>query len=486
MKNKNDAVQVFQGALAVGGIVLSTHYDCSLAFNTAIVASVITSLISVKASRSPLNISIEKFRDDLNTAIKSETGNSSFASTIYVGSIDVTCVDGFASDDRYGYREMLLNRIDKQLRDHKNISSSCRGMGDTFHILTHASTLTEAKDFFNEVHANIIRSSPWKANQISVKVVIGFSNLDWNNGEANSSSSSSGQLMSNADIAKLAGQKNGVLVQEYNESFASSMKDKFLLEYDLTNSIKDNQMKLLYQPKVSSVDEKIESLEVLCRWHHPKRGLISPSFFIPLAEETGCINEIGAFVIENAIRDLAEVIEETGNSVGLAINISIKQFEHNNGLDLKRQLFDSCCAYGIPHNLIQLEVTETAAARDIGSIVTQLQFFKDEGFGISLDDFGVGYSSLLRLKSLPLTQVKIDRAFVVDKSQSGLDLLASIVDISKKMQVEIVAEGVETREQAETLKKMKCDYIQGFLYSKPTTKDNIIEMIRDGRRLGGK
>ena len=481
MKNKYNIVRVFQGVLAAGGIVMINHPDIAVACNAAIIASVATGLLesddNVRHDRDA-----DSFRKTLNTSIKNELSTPKPTSHIYVGSIELEQLSG-ESDFKYEFIEIALSCVDRCLCDNKHIVSSCRTAGNIFHMFVICDNNAEARDFFKQLYNQLMVDLPKMQNTFATKINVGFSNLDW---QIDSSVNSSvfSQVVSNADIARLVGKNNNVCVQGYEQGFSDNIKDKLELEYDLSNCIKNGEIRLLYQPKVSTITGEIDSIEALSRWDHQSRGLISPAFFIPLAEETGAINDIGAFTIEESIRDLSKIIKESKREISLAINVSIKQFEANDGLDLKRQLFDACVVHKIPHRLIQLEVTETAAARDIDCIIAQLEFFRSKGFGISLDDFGVGYSSLLRLSSMPLTQVKIDRAFIIDESDSGIELLKSIVEISKKMNVEIVAEGVETADQAKIIIDLGCDHIQGFLYSKPTSVDNIINMIKIGKKLG--
>ncbi|MGR5365705.1 EAL domain-containing protein [Photobacterium damselae] len=480
MKNKK-IVHVLQGVLAVGGVVFVNHPDIVLACNAAIIASVITSATESSSTKKSPSSNLEKFRSELNDAIKKEMSAPEAKSHIFVGSLELEQPVPLP-DISYESEDISLNHIDRYLTGNNKIVSSCRTSGNVFHLFVECDDSHEAMEFFKKLHCQLLLSLPKISSTLTTKIHIGFCDVNWQLEELNAASVFA-QTISDADVARLVGKNNCVEVQVYEKGFSDNIKDKLELEYDLSNCIDNKEIKLLYQPKVSTITGEIESLEALSRWYHPKRGLISPAFFIPLAEETGAINDIGAFTIEESIKDLSEIIKATKREISLAINVSIKQFEKNDGIDLKRQLFDACSVHGVPHRLIQLEVTETAAARDINCIIEQLDFFKSNDFGISLDDFGVGYSSLLRLSSMPLTQVKIDRAFIIDRSESGIELLKSIVEISKKMDVEIVAEGVETKEQATTIIGLGCDHIQGFLFSKPTSKENIIKMITDKKTL---
>ncbi|PSV01159.1 putative bifunctional diguanylate cyclase/phosphodiesterase [Photobacterium kishitanii] len=478
------SINVLYGGLAAGALMLQ-HSEPTVAFacNAALLAAITTSSLynrSQRGERSHCTKSdFEEFRAALNKEILDEDCKDTSKSDIYVVSMDIQKFKTTNAKFGYDCGDIILNKISNELIFDNNIKASCRLSADVFYFVI----LTENSDSLRKKIASLIENIAKRVPSLNgekLKLSVGYCNHSWHIDDMSCTDAVS-SLISHADIARIFSKKNNTLIEEYRNEYGENAVEKLSLEYDLEQSIEKGEISVLYQPKVSIKTGLIEGVEALCRWTHNEKGLISPAFFIPLAEESGYVNKIGEYVIYKAIADLADIHKRTGTNISMAINVSIKQFETNQGLDLKRQIFDTCDMYKIPHNKIQLEITETTAAKDLNKVVSQLEYFKGEGFGISLDDFGVGHSSLFRLKSLPLSQVKIDRAFVIDRTDTGQALLQNIQDISRTIDVEVVAEGVETAEQFQTVKSLGCDYIQGFLVSKPIKVDKLISMIKKGK-----
>ena len=237
-------------------------------------------------------------------------------------------------------------------------------------------------------------------------------------------------------------------------------------ESALRAAIDASQFVLYYQPRVDAATGKLISMETLVRWIHPERGMVAPLDFIPLAEETGLIVEIGGLVIDQACAQIAGWIRERGVEVHLSINVSPIQFLHS---DLVSILAASAARHCIPTSLIELEITESCMMQDSDKVTADVAAFKSRGIKVSVDDFGTGYSSLSQLQRMDLDVLKVDRSFTqeLDKSERGEVFFKTIISLAHVLDMQVVAEGVETFEQLSILQALGCDEIQGYFISRP-------------------
>lgn len=289
--------------------------------------------------------------------------------------------------------------------------------------------------------------------------------------------SDSDELFRNADAAMYRAKelgRNGM--QFYSSDMNTRMRDRLSLEQSLRSAIHNRELSLWYQPKLDLASGRIYSAEALLRWHHPDRGMVSPAEFIPVAEESGLILPIGAWVIEESTRQIDQWHRADKHDVGIAINISAHQFSHGR---LAEQVQQALERLAIPPERLTVEVTETAIMTHMDVTLRQLQTLRDIGVTVALDDFGTGYSSLTYLKHFPIDILKIDRSFVTDiasDAQSGA-IVDTIIKLAHNLDMRVVAEGVETREQLEFLKAHGCDEIQGFLFSKPLPARDFLALL---------
>jgi diguanylate cyclase (GGDEF)-like protein len=276
------------------------------------------------------------------------------------------------------------------------------------------------------------------------------------------------ELLSHADAAmyraKEAGRGRVVL---YDELTRGGWVDRLRMETDLRLALERGQLSLVYQPIVDLRDGRTRSVEALLRWTHPERGPIGPDVFIPVAEETGLIVEIGRWVLETAVAQVAEWqrTQPGARGLGVTVNVSGRQLFHESLVaDVERVAADS----GIAPGTLGLEITESVLM-DEGDAVAVLEALRARGARLSLDDFGTGYSSLSYLKRFPLDTLKIDRSFVsgLGTGQDDTALVATIVSMAGSLGLEVVAEGIETEEQLRRLRDLGCDRAQGFLLARP-------------------
>jgi diguanylate cyclase (GGDEF)-like protein/PAS domain S-box-containing protein len=268
----------------------------------------------------------------------------------------------------------------------------------------------------------------------------------------------------------------------FSRPMNAAMEARLRLEHQLQAAVAERQFELVYQPRVSIPFGHVTSAEALIRWRHPKGEMIGPVEFIPLAEETGLIYSIGAWVIEAVCAQQARWLADDEPVVPVAINLSAVQSSHG---DLLRDLRRPIERHGLPADLIEFELTESAVMQSPDEAVTNLSALKGFGVHLSLDDFGTGYSSLAQLKRFPFDFVKIDRSFVLGLDTSAEDeaIAAAIIAMAHSLQLEVVAEGVETRNQLTMLRCLDCDEMQGYLFSQPLPPERFMALVRRGTRL---
>jgi diguanylate cyclase (GGDEF)-like protein len=254
----------------------------------------------------------------------------------------------------------------------------------------------------------------------------------------------------------------------YDPAMGVNMREQADLLQDLRHAVARHELQLYFQPKVDAQTLQITAAEALLRWNHPKRGMVSPALFVPLAERHGLIVEIGLWVIEEACRQAAQW-REAGLRMRIAVNISGHQLRRD---DLVDQIKASLDRHQIPPGRLTCEITETVAMEDTAGTRQAFERLGQAGFHVSIDDFGTGHSSLATLRRLPAKELKIDRSFVSDLSTGGEEarsIVRAIVQMAHSLQLHVVAEGVETEAQRDELVRLGCDELQGYLFAKPMT-----------------
>jgi diguanylate cyclase (GGDEF)-like protein/PAS domain S-box-containing protein len=268
----------------------------------------------------------------------------------------------------------------------------------------------------------------------------------------------------------------------FDEAMHNKIMKRLKVESDLKVAVKENQFFMLYQPIISLETNRLAGFEALVRWEHPQLGLINPDDFIKLSEETGDIIEIGKFVIEDACRQLSEwqLELEPDTALTMSVNVSAKQLAVDG---LFKVVSDALEMHKIRPHQLKLEVTETAIVDNIESATLILKQIRLLGVKISMDDFGTGYSSMSYLHKLPITTLKIDRSFVMNMefNREAIEIVHTIIILAKNLNLDVIAEGVETQEQKDILNGFDCDYGQGYLFSKPVRASEALIMIRELR-----
>ena len=278
------------------------------------------------------------------------------------------------------------------------------------------------------------------------------------------------QLLQAANSARNAvKQQGGNGFQFYQPSFNSTAHQQLQLEIELQQALKHQEIQVLFQPQVHAHTEQLYGAEALVRWQHPKLGQVSPEQFIPLAESNGLILELGRYIIQQAIAQAVQWWQQ-GHPIHIGINLSPRQFNDPALLDFMSQQphFSDVAPY------LDIEITETTAMRDIEQSLHLLEQFKAHQLALAIDDFGTGYSSLAYLQAFPIDALKIDRAFVLNlDNATGQSLCRAIIQLGKSLNLQIIAEGVETETQAHFLRQEGCDIFQGYLFGKAMTAQQL-------------
>ncbi|MER2191013.1 MAG: EAL domain-containing protein [Solibacillus sp.] len=289
-------------------------------------------------------------------------------------------------------------------------------------------------------------------------------------------------LIKNADMAMYQSKGNGRnQATFYTAAFESDVTESFALANDLKEALGTNQFVLNYQPQVGLYSGKIVGVEALIRWYHPTRGFIPPDKFIHIAEEHGHILDLGKWILHQACVDRKKWLDAGLGHFRMAVNISIKQFEQADFVEL---VLSKLAKTGLDAQYLELEITEGIAMAEPEIVIEKLKRLKEHNIYISIDDFGMGYSSLNYLKRLPINQLKIDRAFVKDIEQKNdYAIVQSIISMAHSLDLEVVAEGVETEQHAETLRSLHCGIAQGYHYYKPMTEKDLFDHLTGNASL---
>ncbi|RPI45758.1 MAG: GGDEF and EAL domain-containing protein [Betaproteobacteria bacterium] len=292
-----------------------------------------------------------------------------------------------------------------------------------------------------------------------------------------------GRLLVNAEsamfLAKRAGRNN---YQRYVRDMNSASAERLEMETNLRHAVHRKELMLHYQPSVDLASGRITGVEALVRWAHPVLGMIPPDKFIPIADETGLISEIGAWVLFEACAQSKRWHDKGMNAMKVSVNVSAVQFKQG---DLTRVVAEALEKAGLPPACLDLEITETVLMQEADATIAILKELKAMGVCISVDDFGTGYSSLAYLKRFPIDTLKIDKSFMRDVTSDSHNaaIVRTVIALAKSLGLESIAEGVETREQLDFLRAEGCNRMQGYYYSRPLAPQALYEFVHGAPRL---
>jgi len=286
------------------------------------------------------------------------------------------------------------------------------------------------------------------------------------------------ELLKHTDMAMYRAKESGRnVVRFFDAEMQLAVETRAALEADLRRAVSDQQLQLYYQIQVDS-EQRAIGAEALVRWIHPARGMVSPAQFIPLAEESSLILQVGDWVMDTACHQLGVWSKaEHTKHLSLAVNVSAKQFKQPDFVEKVKNLIHDC---GLDAERLKIELTESVVLNDVAEVITKMHALKALRVKLSMDDFGTGYSSLSYLKRLPLDQLKIDQSFVRDMTSDQNDqvMVQTIIDMAKNFHLNVIAEGVETEAQQLLLKHLGCMAYQGYLYSKPVPIEQFEALLK--------
>lgn len=284
-------------------------------------------------------------------------------------------------------------------------------------------------------------------------------------------------LTRHADIAMYQVKRSGKnAFRFFDPKLNTHHRERIALENDLHQALERNELELFYQPQISLSQGKVIGMEALLRWNHPQLGQVPPATFIPVAEEVGLIGQISRWVLDTACAQLARWRQAGHRDVRLSINLSPHDFGHR---DIVSSIVTCLTQHDVPASQIELEITENMMMNDSAGVATKVRQLREAGIGVAIDDFGTGYSALAYLQKFPVSTLKIDRSFVreLDVTMSN-PIISAITGIARGFNLQIIAEGVERPEQADALKALGCDVMQGYLFARPASASEAEAWLR--------
>ncbi len=369
---------------------------------------------------------------------------------------------------------LIGNRLTERLRTEDTVA---RLGGDEFAVIVGGvSDATDTSNIAQDLLDIIKKPLALSAGEVIISASIGIT-------LAPNDSDTIDSLLRNADLAMYKAKDAGRNTYYFfNPELDQAAKEYVLIETQLREAITQKQFELYYQPQINLSNGEIFGFEALLRWRHPKRGIVSPLVFIPVAEQTGLIVEIGEMVIEQACHFIKRINSRFESQYTIAVNLSARQFKDQNIIKLIRE---SIISARISPAELDLEVTETMLMGDIEEAIKHMNALKDLGVQLSIDDFGTGYSSLSYLKRFPVDTLKVDRAFIKDIpfDKDDMAISAAIIAMAHKLNLSVIAEGIETPEQISFLSENECQIGQGFHYSKPLPEVELIPFIEQSRLM---
>jgi EAL domain-containing protein (putative c-di-GMP-specific phosphodiesterase class I) len=296
---------------------------------------------------------------------------------------------------------------------------------------------------------------------------------------------SSDILLKNADsamyYAKEQGRNN---YQFYMQSMNARALECLTMENDLRRALDNDELLLYYQPQVDIIHGRVIGVEALIRWQHPEKGMVSPAEFIPIAEKNGLINPIGAWVIKTACNQLRKWQDQGVTDISMSVNIASQQFQQEQFIQI---ISDAVHSAGISTSDLILEITESTLMQETDTTSKKLHEVTAMGVQLSIDDFGTGYSSLSYLKRFPIQAIKIDYSFVKEIISNPDDaaIVEAIISMAGSLKLDVVAEGVETEEQLKFLRDQGCKLVQGFLFSRPLSAEDMYGFLSSEEEAAG-
>jgi diguanylate cyclase (GGDEF)-like protein/PAS domain S-box-containing protein len=372
----------------------------------------------------------------------------------------------------------LLRAIGQRLRNALDETDIVANVGgDSFAIATRRfSDASDAAHFLEEIQPKVLGQPFTVGDQelrVSAKAGIALYPADGSDADT---------ILRNAEAALQDAKKTGNPYQFYAPQMNARVAEKLTFENKLRRALEHDQFVLYYQPKISLATGQMSGLEALIRWNDPETGLVPPGKFIPILEETGMIFEVGKWVLRKAISDFSKWRDDGLKPPRIAVNVSPLQLRRREfNADLQKaaeggKWTDDC---------LELEITESLIMENIEENIPKLRAARELGMTIAVDDFGTGYSSLSYIAKLPINALKIDRSFVIEmpNSPDAMSIVQSIMSLAHSLSLKVIAEGVDAEDQVKLLRLLRCDEVQGYLYSKPLSPDHTVQYLQGNMKL---
>ncbi len=444
----------------------------------AIVQSRVEAMLRHQASHDPLTGLSNRllFNEQLSLALANAHQSGEMLAVMFLD------LDGFKQiNDTLGHAagDLVLKNVGDRLKASlPKCDNIARWGGDEFTFLNaKIESSEEAAYMAREILQSL--NAPFRLNEheFYMKATLGIA-------IAPSDGTDTDTLLKNADAAMHRAKQLGKnQYQFYTTAIGNQIYNRMVLENNLYKALYRDEFRLYYQPQVELETGKIVGMEALIRWQHPQRGLISPYHFISIAEEAGLICRISEWVLETASAQNALWQKQGLPPITIAVNLSARQFQQKTLVEAVAKILENT---NLEPEFLELEITETAALQDMKSTISILEELQSTGISISLDDFGTGYSSLWTLKKLPLNKLKIDKSFIRDATKAANDMaiIRAIIAMGHELGLKVVAEGVETKEQLEFLRSIKCDAIQGYFFGYPIPPELVSQLWQLGGSNG--
>ncbi|QKS46898.1 EAL domain-containing protein (plasmid) [Paenibacillus cellulosilyticus] len=411
------------------------------------------------------------FTEQLEVMLAAMEDNSDYDTVLTVCCIDIDHFKLINASFGHDCGDMLLLQIaGRLLRSCGEGDLICRMEGDKFGIVLMDTTGGEHS---GEAILNLMAAleEPFELQGVPIHITAsaGYST-------SKQEPHGSDKLIRNANLALIKAKESGPNeCQVYREEWDEASLERLRIQHDLRRALINQEFMLHYQPQYDMHTGAIVGVEALLRWHHPERGMIPPSQFIPIAEDSGIIVQIGQWVLEEACRQNKEWQDAGLLKIPVSVNLSMRQFWQPNFPESVAAVLER---FGLEPRYLELEITESMTM-DADKLTNSLLRLTDIGIGISIDDFGTGYSSFSYLKHFPIDRLKIDRSFVsdIEDDPDDAEIVAAIIAMAHNLHMQVIAEGVETAQQVHFLKMHLCDEMQGYYGSPPVPSERIAEML---------
>ncbi len=379
-------------------------------------------------------------------------------------------------NDGYGYdtgNEVLKETAKRVNHAIRRSDTAARPFAEMFGLVMQITSIEDSVLVAQKMLSVLGQEMNIDGHTISVTASIGISLFP-------SDGDSPSILVKNAESAlRHVKQQGGNAHEFFSKDMNDMARHRIEMENNLRRALNNNEFVVYYQPKVNLENNAVVGAEALIRWMDPERGMISPGEFIPVAEETSLIGEIGQFVMESACRQNAQWQDKGLQPVRISVNVTAAQFHDRMILEKVQAVLSETF---LPPEYLELEITESTLVGDIDKVIDKLTAFRAMGLHVSIDDFGTGYSSLSYLSHFPITTLKIDRAFVKDMEVNSktAEITNAIIGLSRGLSLEVVAEGAESIEHVNILRDKGCDLVQGFFFSRPVPAEEFEKILEVG------